>query len=30
MYEGKKYSLLDMDRAPNPPYAIFEGIDYDD
>lgn len=30
MYEGKKYSLLDMDRAPNPPYAIFEGIDYED
>lgn len=29
-YEGKKYSLLDMDRAPNPPYAIFEGIDFED
>ena len=29
-YEGKKYSLLDMDNAPNPPYAVFEGIDYDD
>ena len=30
MYEGRKYSLLDMDKAPNPPYAIFEGIDFDD
>jgi hypothetical protein len=29
-YNGKKYSLLDMDHAPNPPYAVFEGIDFED
>lgn len=28
-YDGRKYILLNLENAPNPPYAIFQEVDLD-